>query len=91
MSTATTSQAVMEKNRVTRIIIGIVLSALSGVMLLLSFPPYGVWPLVWVAFVPYLFAQYRLWPRKWSSLAPAIALLIWLGCAALSLRRAWRC
>ena len=79
MSTATTSQAVMEKNRVTRIIIGIVLSALSGVMLLLSFPPYGVWPLVWVAFVPYLFAQYRLWPRKWSSLAPAIALLIWLG------------
>jgi apolipoprotein N-acyltransferase len=79
MSTATTSQAVTEKNRVTRFIIGIVLSVLSGVMLLLSFPPYGVWPLVWVAFAPHLFAQHRLLPCKWSSLAPAIALLIWLG------------
>jgi apolipoprotein N-acyltransferase len=79
MSTATRSQAVTEKNLVARIIIGIVLSALSGIMLLLSFPPYGVWPLVWVAFVPYLFAQHRLLPLKWSSLAPATALLLWLG------------
>lgn len=62
-----------------RIGIGVALSALSGVMLLLSFPPYGVWPLAWVAFAPYLFAQYRLLPRKWSSLAPTIALLLWLG------------
>jgi apolipoprotein N-acyltransferase len=62
-----------------RIGIGIALSALSGIMLLLSFPPYGVWPLVWVAFVPYLFAQHRLLPLKWSGLAPSIALLLWLG------------
>jgi len=62
-----------------RIGIGLVLSALSGVMLLLAFPPYGVWPLVWIAFVPYTFAQHRLLPRKWSSLAPALAMLFWLG------------
>jgi apolipoprotein N-acyltransferase len=81
MTTVARSQA-KGKVQVTegvRIGIGVALSVLSGIMLLLSFPPYGVWPLVWVAFVPYLFAQHRLLPCKWSSLAPAIALLLWLG------------
>ena len=68
-----------ERSGALRMTLGVALSALSGGMLLLSFPPYGLWPLVWVAFVPYLFAQYRLLPRKWSSLAPSIALLIYLG------------
>jgi apolipoprotein N-acyltransferase len=79
MTASTITQEADRKSVAVRIGIAIALSALSGVMLLLSFPPYGVWPLAWVAFVPYLFAQYRLLPRKWSSLAPAIALLVWLG------------
>ena len=62
-----------------RIGVGIALSILSGVMLLLSYPPYGLWPLMWVGFIPMLVAQYRLMPRKWSSLAVAIANLVWLG------------
>ena len=62
-----------------RLALGAALSVLSGAMLLLSFPPYGWWPLIWVAFAPYLLAQYRLMPRKWSSLAPALADLVWLG------------
>lgn len=64
---------------VVRIIAALALSVISGAMLLLAFPPYGVWPLMWIAFVPHLLAQYRLFPTKWSSLAPAVALLIWLG------------
>ena len=52
-----------------RIGIGLALSALSGVLLLLAFPPYGVWPLMWVGFIPLVLAQYRLMPRRWSSLA----------------------
>lgn len=60
-------------------IIGIALSILSGVMLLLAFPPYGLWPLAWFALVPGLIAQYRLLPAKWSSLAAAIYLGVWLG------------
>jgi len=60
-------------------ILGIILSAISGIFLLLSFPPYGIWPLIWFAFIPYVFAQHRLFPRKWESLGPAIALLFWLG------------
>ena len=60
-------------------LLGVILSAISGIMLLLSFPPYGIWPLIWIAFAPYLFAQHRLLPIKWSSLAPAVAMLFWLG------------
>ena len=52
---------------------------LSGVLLLLSFPPYRLWPLAWFALVPYIFAQYRLMPLRWSSLAVALANLVWLG------------
>ncbi|MFZ5902035.1 MAG: nitrilase-related carbon-nitrogen hydrolase [Chloroflexota bacterium] len=62
-----------------RFALGVLLSALSGVMLLLAFPPYGIWPLAWFAFVPAIFAQYRLFPVKYSSLAPALYLLVWLG------------
>lgn len=66
-------------NTRTRFLIGILLSALSGMMLLLAFPPYGIWWLAWIAFVPGIFAQYRFFPTKYSSLAPAIYLLVWLG------------
>ena len=62
-----------------RFALGIMLSVVAGLMLLLAFPPYGIWPLAWIALVPYLFAQHRLLPRKWSSLGPAIATLLWLG------------
>ena len=47
-----------------RFLLGILLSALSGVMLLLAFPPYGIWWLAWFAFVPGIFAQYRLFPQE---------------------------
>jgi len=66
-------------NSRTRFVFGLLLSALSGVMLLLAFPPYGLWWLAWFAFIPGIFAQYRLFPVKHSSLAPAIYLLVWLG------------
>jgi len=58
---------------------GIALSVFSGVMLLIAFPPYGVRPLMWVGFIPMLFAQYRLMPRRWSSLAVAITDVVFLG------------
>ncbi len=62
-----------------RFAVGVVLSAVSGVMLLLAFPPYGLWPLAWVALVPGLLAQYRFLPAKWTSLASALYSGIWLG------------
>ncbi len=48
-------------------------------MLLLSFPPYELWLLIWVGFIPQIFAQYRLMPYKWCSLAVTLANLFWLG------------
>ncbi len=59
--------------------LGIILSVLSGIFLLLSFPPYGIWPLVWIALIPARIAQHRLFPLKWSSLGEAITILVWLG------------
>jgi len=66
-------------NSRTRLFLGFALSALSGVMLLLSFPPYGIWWLAWFGFVPSIFAQYRMFPKKWAHLGPATYALIWLG------------
>ena len=62
----------------SRLVLGVFLSALGGVMLLLSFPPYGLWPLAWIGFVPFLFAQYRLMPFQMvepggGSCQPALA------------------
>ncbi len=77
--TLKTQEKVVAQASVTRIALGIALSVISGVLLLLSFPPYGLWPLMWIACVPYRYAQHRLLPLKWSSLAEAVAMLVWLG------------
>lgn len=63
----------------SRIVIGLVLSTMSAILLILSFPPYNLWPFVWVGFVPMMVAQFRVMPRKVSSLASAIAIGSWLG------------
>ena len=70
---------IITRSTVVRFALGIVLSAFSGVMLLLAFPPYGLWPLAWFALVPGLLAQYRLLPAKWTSLGVAIYTAVWLG------------
>ncbi len=62
-----------------RYALGIALSVISGLMILFAFPPYGAWPLIWFAFIPYRFAQHRLLPRKWSGLAAGLAMLFFLG------------
>lgn len=52
---------------------------LSAILLTLSFPPYDLWPLIWVGLVPTLVAQYRIMPANLSSLASAVAIGGWLG------------
>ena len=65
----------MIKNRV---ILGIILSVISGVFFFLAFPPINIWPLMFVVITPYLIAQHRFFPLKWSALAPTIAIGLWL-------------
>jgi len=52
-----------------RIILGSLLSVLSAVALTAAFPPYELWPLVFIALVPMIVAQYWLFPKAWSGLA----------------------
>src|SRR5512147_1514972 len=74
------SQArVVGQATILRFALGIALSALSGLMLLLAFPPYGLWPLAWFGVVPVLLAEYRFLPAKWSSLAQVVFAAVWLG------------
>jgi apolipoprotein N-acyltransferase len=62
-----------------RIVAGLALSAASALMLHFSFPPYGLWPLAVVGFVPMLVAKYRVMPARLSSLAPAVAIGGWFA------------
>ena len=54
-----------------RIMLGLFLAVLGGLAFVLAFPPYEIWPLALVGFIPVLVAQYRIMPPKLSSLASA--------------------
>jgi apolipoprotein N-acyltransferase len=59
---------------------GFALPALTAVALILASPPHGVWPLVFVAFVPMVVAQNELLPARWSGLGLAVGVggyLVW--------------
>ncbi len=69
-----------------RIAAGIGLSIIGGVLLILTFPNQGgIWPLVFVGFIPMYIAQYRVLPRKWSAVPVGITFFAWwLGYALTS-------
>lgn len=55
-----------------RVAVSLVLSGFSAFCFVWSLPPTGLWPLVFVALVPVLFAQHRLLPAPLAGLAPAV-------------------
>lgn len=57
-----------------RVVAGLLLSALSGLLAGLSFEGFHIWPFIWFAFVPALVAQYHVLPRRWSGLGLGIAI-----------------
>ena len=61
-----------------RVLLGVALSALGGLAFVLAFPPYEIWPLAFLGFVPVLIAQYRILPPKISSLASSVGVAVWL-------------
>ena len=56
------------------VVAGVLLAFLSGLLANLAFPPFGVWPLILVAFVPMIVAQHRVMPPRWSGLAIGVGL-----------------
>ena len=51
------TESIYQTNTKLRLATGIMLSLLSGVMLTLSFAPYNIWPLIFVAFLPLIVAR----------------------------------
>ncbi len=80
METATPSDqpVVQRRAQTTRILIGVILGFLSAAMLILAFPPYNVWPLIFLAFAPMLLADYRVLPERWAGLGSALGWGVWL-------------
>jgi len=70
--------AKIDLSNLLRVILGIMLSAFGGAAFVLAFPPYEIWPLVFLGLVPILIAQYRILPPKLSSLAWSVGVLVWL-------------
>jgi apolipoprotein N-acyltransferase len=61
-----------------RVGIGVVLGALSGVLLIFAFQPYSIWPLAFIALVPMQVASQRIVPRRWAGAPTAVGNFIWL-------------
>lgn len=61
-----------------RIGLGLALSVISGLAFTLAFPPFEIWPLVFIGSVPMLIAQYRIMPPKLSALASAVTVGVWM-------------
>ena len=61
-----------------RILTGLLLAIVGGLAFVLAFPPYEIWPLALVGYIPVLVAQYRILPPRLSSLATAVAIAVWL-------------
>ena len=78
MSIATTSQAVTEKNLAIRIIIGVVLSAMTTLMLIFAFPSANIWIFGFICMVPMLIAEYRVLPKRWAFLGRIIGIDVWV-------------
>lgn len=85
MDSEVSLRSVLDRSRVTRVIllqispawrlvIGAGLSFLSALLVTLSMPPYGYWPLAVLGFLPMILAQFRILPRRFSSLASAITI-----------------
>ncbi|PKO11895.1 MAG: hypothetical protein CVU39_26880 [Chloroflexi bacterium HGW-Chloroflexi-10] len=70
-------QSILLSNPI-RILIGLTLSILSGLAFTLAFPPYEIWPLIFVGWIPMLVAQFRIMPPRLSSIASAVALFVWM-------------
>src|SRR6476646_10849818 len=49
-----------------RVLAALGLALLSGALATLAFPPFGAWPLIFVAFAPMIVAQHRVAPPRWS-------------------------
>ena len=77
-ATAVRSQETDTKSLAPRIIIGIVLGAMTTLMLITAFPPTNIWPFAFICMAPMLIAMYRVLPERWTFLARIIGVDLWV-------------
>lgn len=56
----------VRRSSAPRIVLALAFALCSGLLATLAFPPFGAWPLIFVAFVPMVVAQHRIAPPRWS-------------------------
>ncbi|HZD67502.1 MAG TPA: nitrilase-related carbon-nitrogen hydrolase [Actinomycetes bacterium] len=54
------------------------LVVLTGLLGALAFPPFGLWPLIWVAFVPMLLVEHVLFPRALAGMGLGLGVMAYL-------------
>lgn len=57
-----------------RILLALALSLLSAAMFTLAFPPYRLWPLIFIGLVPMVVAQHRMLPSSLTGLAVGLGI-----------------
>jgi apolipoprotein N-acyltransferase len=62
----------------SRLLIGSAAAVLSGLLAWAAAPPLDLWPLIFVAFVPMVWAQHRVVPFGFGPVIPAIAICTFL-------------
>jgi len=55
-----------------KLLLGLTLSTSSAFLFAAAFPPFDLWPLIFIGLVPMIFAQHRTMPEKLSGLAYGI-------------------
>lgn len=80
---------ILKKSLTARVVSGLILSAISAGLLVLAFPPFNLWFLVWFSFIPFILAKHRIMPPKISSLAPAVFIGLWYNGYMWLLFQSW--
>jgi apolipoprotein N-acyltransferase len=57
-----------------RVLAALGLGLASGVLVTLAYPPFELWPLVFVAFVPMIVGMYRVAPPRWAKVVFGMAI-----------------
>jgi len=57
-----------------RITLGLGMAALTSAIFTLAFPPYDLWPLIFVGLAPMIVAHHRVMPRRLSGLAAGVGI-----------------
>ncbi|MDZ7844645.1 MAG: nitrilase-related carbon-nitrogen hydrolase [Anaerolineales bacterium] len=69
----------LDRNYGQRILVGMGLSTLGGMLFAFAFPPFDLWPLIFIGLVPVILSQHRVMPEKFSGAAYGIGVGVYFA------------